>query len=634
MLLGTRVFVLLLTIFIISGVVVHVVERTLIYPRFLAIEHAQATQNLERAVQALQRELDQLVPLTKTWASWDDAYWFMQDRDQTFVTTNLNAEGLRLLGVDVLALYDLEGALAWGGAYDIHTGEALDLPTLMPPRLTAERIPGGGSVEDPRAGLVRTSAGPFLLVSFPVLTTADSGPPRGALMMARRLEAHAAVRLASQVRLDLRLSTPTPGAPTLLGTTQPGHLAHTPTVLHERPDVTVTETTLMDLDGDPALTLKVSTPREISAGGRHALRLANLSMGVAGILVMILTMLGLRQIVLAPLSRLTEHAGALGTDEGEAIRLKLDRKDEIGMLARAFDRMTERLALTRQRLVEQSYRSGVAETARGVLHNLGNAVTPIGVKLAGLRAAVRRAPLEEVDLAVAELADAATDPARRQDLQGFLELACRDLAATVRALPRELETIQIQIDHVQRILLDQRRFTRAEPVLEAVDLEPLIQEVIRLFPETWLERIRIELDPGLRRIPPIRAVRVLLQQVIGNLLINALEAIADGHERRAETGRILISAGEEMHEGVPVIHLRMIDNGVGIPAAKLPHLFETGFSTKKRGSGMGLAWSANSIMGMGGRLFIESEGPDLGACVHLLLPLSPAMDTRTKEEAT
>ena len=66
-------------------------------------------------------------------------------------------------------------------------------------------------------------------------------------------------------------------------------------------------------------------------------------------------------------------------------RLAYERSDELGTLAKAFDNMVERLAQTRRELVDRSFESGAAENASGVLHNLGNAMTPLAVNVAKLQ---------------------------------------------------------------------------------------------------------------------------------------------------------------------------------------------------------------------------------------------------------
>ncbi len=63
--------------------------------------------------------------------------------------------------------------------------------------------------------------------------------------------------------------------------------------------------------------------------------------------------------------------------------------------------MVARVAESRIQLVDQSFQAGFAELAKGVLHNLGNAMTPIGVRLANLRERLRAAPSDDAEQAVA-----------------------------------------------------------------------------------------------------------------------------------------------------------------------------------------------------------------------------------------
>ena len=82
-----------------------------------------------------------------------------------------------------------------------------------------------------------------------------------------------------------------------------------------------------------------------------------------------------------------------------------------------------------------------------------------------------------------------------------------------------------------------------------------------------------------------------------------------------------------------LVHVRFTDNGQGIPAEALPRLFERGFTSKARGSGIGLHWCANTMAAMGGRIHASSDGPGRGACVHLLLPLVDQHESFTEATA-
>ena len=127
---------------------------------------------------------------------------------------------------------------------------------------------------------------------------------------------------------------------------------------------------------------------------------------------------------------MTRHAVAVGEDRDLTTRLDLERGDEIGVLAREFDRMVERVAESRTQLVDQSYQAGFAELAKGVLHNLGNAMTPIGVRLAKLAERLREYARARMRAqAAAELQRAATTASAVATCDEFLRLACRELAS-------------------------------------------------------------------------------------------------------------------------------------------------------------------------------------------------------------
>jgi sensor domain CHASE-containing protein len=620
MTLRSKVIALLLSVFAVYAVVEYAVQRFVLLPSFVELERSSATRNVERAVQALQREVELLIPSARDWGTWDDTYQFVEDRSADYVQANLNVKAMDSLGVNLLAFYGAGGDRIWGLAYD-HEAEA----EIALGELSGESLPPGHPLldapgsEEVVAGLLRTDAGLFVMASGPVLTSEGTGPSRGRVVLGRLLDDAAIARLGEQARVQLSVETLGPGEPPATGTVIGDTVRYTPVTLDEGTEVTRGRTTVLDVTGAPALRMKVDTPRDIVAQGRTTLNYATLSLAIAGAFVLLLLMVMMRRTVLDPLSKLTRHATAVGTQDDLSARLDLARKDELGVLAGEFNRMVERLAETRQRLLDQSYKSGIAEMASGVLHNIGNAITPLGVKVTKLRRELQDAPIAEMDMAGAELSDPATPADRRADLARFVEFAGQELAALVKRASEELEAIRNQVDHVQMILADQQRFSRAERVAEPIVLHRLVDETLRLLPEGLQKFVTVEVDPGLAQLGRVRAARVALQQVISNLLINAAESVRESGQK-ADTGRIRIRAVRDAADALARVHLCVEDNGVGIAPERQTRLFERGYSTKARGSGMGLHWSANTVSALGGRLHAESGGPGQGACFHLLLP--------------
>src|SRR6202035_4099656 len=179
----------------------------------------------------------------------------------------------------------------------------------------------------------------------------------------------------------------------------------------------------------------------ITAQGHGAVTYASLYLIGAAVTVLVLLVVALNRIVLRPLARVTRHAVAVGEGTDLTARLNIPGQDEIARLAREFDRMVERVAESRRQLVDQSFQSGFAELAKGVLHNLGNAMTPLVVRLSKLGDRLRDAAAGDVQLAFAELAQE-QESARRADLEEFLRLACRELALCVKDAQNDAAVVQ------------------------------------------------------------------------------------------------------------------------------------------------------------------------------------------------
>jgi len=121
-------------------------------------------------------------------------------------------------------------------------------------------------------------------------------------------------------------------------------------------------------------------------------------------------------------------------------------------------------------------------------------------------------------------------------------------------------------------------------------------------------RVERRLDPAL---PRALVDEGQLRQVLLNLVRNAREAMEDG-------GTLRLSTSAE--DGA--VHVRVEDTGAGIPDEARPHLFDPLFTTKRHGTGLGLALSRQILEAHGGALGCERTGPT-GTVFHLRVPLAP-----------
>jgi signal transduction histidine kinase len=154
---------------------------------------------------------------------------------------------------------------------------------------------------------------------------------------------------------------------------------------------------------------------------------------------------------------------------------------------------------------------------------------------------------------------------------------------------------------------------KGEPRNDLVDINEIIVEVFALA-QDQARRSHIHLNRQLDDdVPPVRGDRVQLQQVILNLIVNGLEAIAKGKDGLREL-TVRSNKDEQDHVSVAVS-----DSGEGLDPANLEHVFDAFFTTKPDGMGMGLAISRTIIEAHGGRLWATSNHPN-GTVFQFTLP--------------
>ena len=146
----------------------------------------------------------------------------------------------------------------------------------------------------------------------------------------------------------------------------------------------------------------------------------------------------------------------------------------------------------------------------------------------------------------------------------------------------------------------------------------MLDEAANVIPKEDLSAIDVVVDDGVdeRRV---RAYRIGLLQVMGNLILNAYESIKRSDIAR---GEISLAAADEVVDDRAMVRVTVRDNGSGFDTATRNQIFRRGFTSKTKGefAGLGLHWCANAVASMGGKLSAESAGRGRGAEFHVLLP--------------
>src|SRR5712675_1327712 len=145
-------------------------------------------------------------------------------------------------------------------------------------------------------------------------------------------------------------------------------------------------------------------------------------------------------------------------------------------------------------------------------------------------------------------------------------------------------------------------FKKGTAQRELVSLNEMVREMIVLLRgEATRHKILIGTDLA-TGLPQVTGDRVLLQQVLMNLMLNGIEAMKDVDGKR----ELLIKSQETENEEVI---LSVSDTGVGLPAQQADQIFKAFFTTKPQGTGMGLSISRSIVEAHGGRLWADGNSP-------------------------
>jgi signal transduction histidine kinase len=429
-------------------------------------------------------------------------------------------------------------------------------------------------------------------------------------------ELAAGLRERTEVNLSWTPVDPVPNGET--ESVVPLNLSGTATVGHETTDAfVVSRGVLADLFGEPLLTLEVITPRNISALGHSTVNGALAFLALAAVVVAVVTWLLLRRIIVVPLGSLANHIVSIRKSGDLTHKLDFQRPDEIGALAQEFDKLTGELHEARKLLLDQSFKAGKADTAAEVLHNIRNAMTPLINGLDRLGRSFGAASKLKVQQAIDELTGPDCPPERAEKLFRYIESAFAHLEASGQDATENLAVASKQARQVEAILADQERHAQVAPVIEKLSLDEVLDEAVLVIPQSDDPVVKVDVENAVRTAS-VRAHRVSLLQVMGNLILNAYESI---ERSDAADGRIGLAVTEETIDEQPMVRLSIVDNGCGFDADTGQRIFQRGFSSKDGNmSGLGLHWCANALAGMGGRIQAQSEGPGRGAEFHVLLP--------------
>jgi PAS domain S-box-containing protein len=210
-------------------------------------------------------------------------------------------------------------------------------------------------------------------------------------------------------------------------------------------------------------------------------------------------------------------------------------------------------------------------------------------------------------------------------VMGFTKLLSKKLPPSDSDTGQEMvASIMRELTAMNQLIEQLLSFGRHDELhLEPVAIEPLIRRLLdQLIMQTKAVKPRLEISIPIG-LPEIRMDEVLMRQAIGNLLQNAMDAMPRGGDLgiRAAVLDHNSDSGLGTRRHGKELSLEIRDTGIGIPRDKLDKIFLPFFTTKEKGTGMGLALVHKIVLSHGGRIEVNSEEGH-GTTFQILLPLT------------
>lgn len=312
--------------------------------------------------------------------------------------------------------------------------------------------------------------------------------------------------------------------------------------------------------------------------------------------------------IFAPLERITQTMRRVGRGNLAARYGDVGARDEIGQVAAHLDDLLGQVQERDERL--RAYADDLNQRVEERTAELRAANDKLEETY---RQLVMNEKLASIGEITAGVAHEINNPVAV--IQGNVDVIRDTLGQRTETIETELDLIDRQVARIDSMVGKLLQFARPgefHGYEDRVTLAPLVEDCLLLV-EHVLSKSAITVDTRLQAAPEVSADPGEMQQVIINLVMNALQAMG-------QDGRLILSVSEEARSGHPGVCLSVQDSGPGLPEGLEKSVFDPFFTTKQgEGTGLGLSISQTLVQRAGG-LITAANAPEGGALFRIWLP--------------
>jgi len=320
---------------------------------FSTAEDEEVRGNVLRAGAVFTSAIDNLAVKVHDWSAWDDTYEFIQDHNADYVQSNLAAESLQSVGVNMIIFIDRAGNLVKSKSIDINTLTDVPIPTkLMPYLQSGSPLIRYDDLDGVQKGVIALPEGLLMVAARPIETSKQEGPMRGTIIFGKYIDQPFIAGLSKTIDFPLSI--------------EPYNAFTTPTDFlqakrfFEKGDTTAVLPTdqtniagymvMLGVDGQPVLMLRALMDRHTLALGRNTILTYLIFIFFTLVIISIGMWFLIDKFVLSRMSRLTSLVATSSLDHEPNITLP--GNDEFSNLAKVINTLTTKLQQSVEYLAE------------------------------------------------------------------------------------------------------------------------------------------------------------------------------------------------------------------------------------------------------------------------------------------
>lgn len=539
-------------------------SNKLILRGYLDFEREDIIDQTEIGLNTLMLRVSELDQITSEYASRDDTYYFIQNNMRHFINDIIATSSFIENEINFMIITDAEGEIRYSKAFDLNKfmNQEINETIIDTLRGYSGILSGEGA-----SGLIMVNGRPTMIAAHKITYSDEDLPPIGSLICGRYIDAVEVARLSNYSYQDLTIM----------------RIDKAPIPLEEGVNIwrrgrgsIAGLAALKDIEGTPILVLLSEASRDIYHQGESTVFYFYAVMMSIMVFSGILFIYLINKTVLERVLGLSDEVNNIDPRSLESKAICMPGDDEISRLSSDIDEMLQTINEYQDLLTKRERMATIGETAAMVGHDLRNPLQVIYMLSSRIRRlAGKLRVIDEMDVYVKEI----------ESIE---------------------ENLGIQTQYMNKIVSDLQDFSKSIDLQRGeVNLEYMVMDVLETLELGKDITVSVTFEDDSKTL---HLDGNYFRRVIVNLLTNAVQAMPEG-------GELTVSGSKEGESSI----ITITDTGVGISEENMGKLFTPLFTTKAKGTGLGLAVCNRIVDAHNGNIFVESD-ECVGTTFKIILP--------------